>query len=499
MDDRESRSGADVIERRGKRKASRRRRLLLYVVGGGILLSSGALVTSGIQGLIAVGIRRWIQVAPNFALGIFGLLVTVLLFYAVRRENQMLEFLDWFSRLDNILAGLKAPLTRETLFPACQELAGLFPHNSGWIVLVKAPGLLIRGEVKRRRYLPVVSEGSMGTWNVSWAENYLKDRMEEEGGRRDISTVLPGEGGRDHTLACWVSQNRAGDITTGMAIAFQKNKWRRDSLTTQAMATGVDMVVGRIGSILTEVIQRREGLGVENLGLIMRILAHEINNDLQGALNTIEAIGDRASNMTDERVLYLRSLLARSAHWSHLMREAPFLVDKVLPFERNVVSLTKHLRVTMEEVRRAWPDVSFAVNRTDDEDDIRVVGDQHLRSILRNLIHNAASYTPEEGSVEIRIILDGESAHVIVKDDGPGVDPADMDMIFAPLESMREGRRVGERVDYGMGVGLTISRAIARAYGGELLCHSNLEEAGGVFEVILPMAEIGQGEGEEVS
>jgi C4-dicarboxylate-specific signal transduction histidine kinase len=36
-----------------------------------------------------------------------------------------------------------------------------------------------------------------------------------------------------------------------------------------------------------------------------------------------------------------------------------------------------------------------------------------------------------------------------------------------------------------MGVGLTISRAIARAYGGELLCHSNKETKGGVFEVIL--------------
>ena len=482
---------------RANRGPSKRRRILLYMVGGGILLSSGALVASGIQGLMAVGLSRWIQVVPNFALGIFGLLVTILLFYAVRRESQMLEVLEWFRRLDSNLAGLTAPLTNESLYPVCLELAGLFPRNSGWIVLVRAPGLLIRGEVKRRRYLPVVSDTPVGTWNVSWAENYLKDRMEDEEVRREVVASLPAGEGTRHTIVCWISQNRAGDITTGMAIAQPRGRWRRDNVTSQAMATGMDMVVARIGSILTEVVQRREGLGVENLGLVMRILAHEINNDLQGALNTVEAIGDAPAGLTGERALNLRSLLARAAHWSHLMREAPFLVDDVLPFERNVVSLTKQLRETLEEVRRAWPDVSFAVRRTDAEDDIWVVGDQHLRSVLRNLLHNAASYSPEDGSVEIRVELEGENAHVVVTDEGPGVDPADVDLIFAPLESMREGRRAGERVDYGMGVGLTISRAIARAYGGELRCQSNREEGGGVFEVTLPLAEGGPGAGEE--
>ncbi|MBM3122843.1 MAG: hypothetical protein FJZ97_11775, partial [Chloroflexi bacterium] len=131
------------VELRG---AKRRRRLLLIFLGGGILLTSGALVASGVQGLAVVGLGRWIQVAPNFALGFFGVLVAILLFSAVRRENEMLDVVEWFSRLDNSLASLTAPLTNESLYPACQELASLYPHNSGWIALVKAPGLLIRGE-----------------------------------------------------------------------------------------------------------------------------------------------------------------------------------------------------------------------------------------------------------------------------------------------------------------------------------------------------------------
>jgi signal transduction histidine kinase len=478
----------------------RRGRPLLYLVGLGILLASGALLVSGISGVVSLPARRWIQVAPNFALGIFGLLVTILLLDAVWREGRMLTLFAWLRGLDSILAGLSVPLTAENLRPACEALAGIFPRNSGWIVLVRAPGLLIRGEVKRRRYLPVTSETASAAWNPSWAENYLKDRMEEQGGRRQVGTRLPAEGGARQELGCWISESQAGDITTGIGVALSQGRWQRDKVTLQAMATGMDMLVQRIGSILVEVIERREGLGVENLGLVMRVLAHEINNDLQGALNTMEGMDLRPGGMTEDSAVELRSLLARSAHWSHLMREAPFLADKILPFERHVVSLTAHLRETLEEVRQAWPDVAFVVRRAEGGGEIMVVGDQHLRSVLRNLLHNAASYTPEEGSVDVSIELDEQNAHLAVTDEGPGVDPADVDMIFAPLESMKEGRRAGARVDYGMGVGLTISRAIARAYGGELVCRSNVESLGGAFEVILPLAESGEGtEGGDVA
>jgi signal transduction histidine kinase len=459
--------------------------LLLYLVGIAILFVSGAIVASGIQGLIALDPSRWIAVVPNFALGIFGLLVTILLFYAARREEQIMRLFNWLAELDNLLSGLSPPLTYESLYPVCEKLAHIFPQNSGWLVLVRAPGLLIRGELKRRRYLPVVSKVIIGTWNVSWTENYLKDYMEGEGGRRSIQVGVNDEDGKVQPLNCWISENTAGDITTGMAIAQGRSRRKADTVTQQAMSTGMDMLVQRIGSILMEVIERREGLGIENLGLVMRILAHEINNDLQGSLNTMDVIDGRGGKLIEDDALHLRSLLSRSAHWSHLMREAPFLVDKILPFERLVVSLTEHLSETIDEVRQAWPDVLFIVNRPEMDGDILVTGDSHLRSILRNLLHNAASYTPDEGMVEVTISEDKEQIRVMVQDEGPGVDPAEVDMIFAPLDSMREGRRTGNRVDYGMGVGLTISRAIARAYGGELLCHSNTELQGGVFEVVL--------------
>ncbi|MEJ2605999.1 MAG: sensor histidine kinase [Anaerolineales bacterium] len=505
-----------------------RGRSLFYIAGILIIFLSGSIVISSILVFRFPEPVSWTYSFPLVILSLLGALMGVLIIIFARQETRAIDLFDWLQELNSNLAVLSAPLNVDNLRPACKMLLSAFPKNAGWIMLVRAPGLLIRGEVKRRKYLIIVSDYVDRDWNINLVENYLKDRIESADGSREnieaekamiskpsdrswsadladsvLVARMKAEGKPiggiarrrlfrkkdtdDFPMLIWTSHLRSGDISTGMAIALRKRKSQPDTITMQALSTGLYMVAQRIGSILMEVIQRREGLGIENLGLIMRVLAHEINNDLQGALNTMDTIDFQDPRFSGVPLVKLQSLLARAGHWSHLMREAPFLVDDVLPVERKVVSLLHSLREMIDESRQAWPDLSFILQMPEGIETLNVIGDQHIRSVFRNLLHNAASFSPEEGIVEISVAEDGKYAHVFVHDEGPGVDPADMDRIFSPLASYKEGRRAGERADYGMGVGLTLSRAISRAYGGGLLCHSNTEEEGGCFEVYLPL------------
>jgi len=471
----------------------RRRRFNLHIAGLGLLFVSGILIAYTIL-FPTQGIGPWwVDTYLNFAVAFFGVIVALLLMNAARRERITIELFEWLRELDNLINDLTSPLTVEALHPAGAKVAEIVPNNVGWVMLVRAPGLLIRGEVMLRKYLPVVEIDRDSEWNAGWVESFLKNTIEGDRESKEYSTVVGGENGGKKTMIYAVSYNRSGDIAAGIGVVSPKKKVKVDPLAVNAFKLGLDMVVQRIGSILMEVIQRRKGLGIENLGLVMRILAHELNNDLQGAVNTMDAYEDVWSEKYPSSAMNMRRLLTRAGYWTSLMREAPFLADDVLPFERKVVCLSEMLRETLDEVQKAWPDVFFVVEA---DDDIHVVGDHHLRSILRNLLHNAASFTRERGKIEVKVELENETVNLLVLDEGPGVDPADVDKIFAPLSSMKEGRSTGPRVTYGMGVGLTISRAIARAYGGELLCHSNQEGKGGVFEVILPIADLA-GEGEE--
>jgi len=512
----------------GKHVFRKRRRSFLYFAGILIITLSGIALSSYLRPLFT-GEGGWESIVLQLPNALLGALMGVLLIISARQETRAIDLFDWLQDLNSILSRLSAPLNIGNVYPVCEKLLSIFSDNSGWIMLIRAPGLLIRGEVKRRKYLPIVSSFMDGEWNINFVENYLKDLIENDDSESNItakSTAITrksestwtadiadsvlmdqiratgasaglkkkkGFGFRknkvdEYPMLIWTSKIKSGDISTGLAVALGNRRSRPDTMTIQALTTGLDLFVQRIGSILTEVIQRREGLGIENLGLIMRVLAHEINNDLQGALNTTDKFFTSFPKITMEQLIKLRSLQARAGHWSHLMREAPFLVDDVLSVERKIVSLPKVLRESIDEMRQAWPDLSFVLNEPEGQDTLDVIGDQHLHSVMRNLLHNAASFSPEDGIVEITVVEDGEYAHVYVHDEGPGVDPADIDKIFSPLASYKEGRRSGIRADYGMGVGLTISRAISRAYGGGLLCHSNTEEEGGCFEVFVPLA-----------
>lgn len=544
----------------------RPRRRLLPIIGMVLLFSAGIIGASAFFTPYPSGLFKWSEIILSGSLALLLLFSGGILLILSYRTTLTIDLFDWLRDHDNNLSTLAAPLNSSNLYPVCEKLTSLFPDNAGWIFLLRAPGLLIRGEVKRRKYLAVASDQLDEGWNISLVENYLKDLIERETdeysrrkerissltqspdtawtgkwadeslrptmdlasgpkqarkpiGRR--STSKPMYKTMELPIIFLTSHLRAGDISSGIAIALKKRRTSPDSIMMHALSTGLDLFAQRIGSILVEVIQRREGLGLESLGLVMRVLAHEINNDLQGALNRMDASLPTATPQTESLFLKIRSLLARANHWSHIMREAPFLADDMLPVERNVVSLTTILRGTLDEVRSAWPDTAFSIEFPDTDGDIMVIGDHHLRTIIRNLLHNAASFSPVEGMVEVSIVEDGENAHLVVQDEGPGVDPLDMDRIFSPLGSLREApeasevpgvgkysfyfaeeykhshgdsdedkesRKEGVKVSQGMGVGLTISRAIARAYGGDLRCQNNLDAAGGKFILVLQLA-----------
>ncbi len=98
-----------------------------------------------------------------------------------------------------------------------------------------------------------------------------------------------------------------------------------------------------------------------------------------------------------------------------------------------------------------------------------------IERIVAPLLENARRHAVSE--ISVTVALSGLVVVITVSDDGPGVDPDDLELIFQPGAQATNGTRAG--------LGLTLSRRLAQAIGGDVTA---LAGPGGRFIASLPVA-----------
>ncbi|MGB8860122.1 MAG: HAMP domain-containing sensor histidine kinase [Ilumatobacteraceae bacterium] len=116
-----------------------------------------------------------------------------------------------------------------------------------------------------------------------------------------------------------------------------------------------------------------------------------------------------------------------------------------------------------------------------------VVDGERTIQALTNLIGNGLTYTPAGGRVTVSAAADGPLARIAISDTGRGLRPSDLERVFERFYRAEPHDRSG-----GTGIGLTISRAIARAHGGDLVARSGGPGLGSTFELSLPASGPGE-------
>jgi PAS domain S-box-containing protein len=108
---------------------------------------------------------------------------------------------------------------------------------------------------------------------------------------------------------------------------------------------------------------------------------------------------------------------------------------------------------------------------------------EEMEQALRSLLLNAIAYTPEQGTIRLRVYQEGEYACVDVADTGVGISPEHLPHIFDRFYRVDSAR--GSHA--GSGLGLTIARQIIEAHHGTLTVESTVGQ-GSRFTIRLPHA-----------
>lgn len=105
-----------------------------------------------------------------------------------------------------------------------------------------------------------------------------------------------------------------------------------------------------------------------------------------------------------------------------------------------------------------------------------------LNRAISNIIENAIKYPPKNSTVEISLDQDRQYVHIGIKDQGPGIDPVQIEKIFQRFYRIDNSR---SKKTGGSGLGLAIAKEIVELHKGKIEVQSSSEN-GCKFIISLP-------------
>jgi two-component system nitrogen regulation sensor histidine kinase NtrY len=211
---------------------------------------------------------------------------------------------------------------------------------------------------------------------------------------------------------------------------------------------------------------------------IIRVLSHEINNSLApiksitGSLRSLLARGDLPAELEEDVGRGLQVISSRAEALGRFMASYARLARLPQP-ELGPVDVGSLVRRVADLETRLPVHVAGEGTYT-----IQADADQ-LEQALINLVRNAVDATLEAGeggSVALRWHAQGDTLHLLVEDEGPGL--GDTGNLFVPFFTTKPG---------GSGIGLVLSRQIAEGHGGSLTLEGRAPLTGVRADLALPM------------
>lgn len=112
-----------------------------------------------------------------------------------------------------------------------------------------------------------------------------------------------------------------------------------------------------------------------------------------------------------------------------------------------------------------------------------------LNIVFSNLINNAIKYSPEHTKIIVEAYRENNEIHLVIKDQGYGIEPPEMDKIF---EEFYRARKARELERDGTGLGLSIVKRAIEVLKGRMTVYSEVNE-GTAFHIFFPVDGGGNG------
>ena len=209
---------------------------------------------------------------------------------------------------------------------------------------------------------------------------------------------------------------------------------------------------------------------------LLRDVSHELRSPM-ARIRVALALAER--NAADDTLGHLNRIEQETERLDQLVGQIILLTRLSTQTERQFETLRidELLKEIVENARFEHPDVEL---NYDAQCPGAVSGNPaELRSAIENVVRNALAFATPPGRVDITLRESGESIEVCVADNGPGVEPENLERIFEPFfrtDASRDHQRRGE------GIGLAITARVLHRHEGSATARNR---SSGGLEIVL--------------
>ncbi|HYQ44525.1 MAG TPA: response regulator [Polyangiaceae bacterium] len=221
--------------------------------------------------------------------------------------------------------------------------------------------------------------------------------------------------------------------------------------------------------------------------MFLATVSHELRTPLNAIVGWGQMLrGGGLSHETEQRAVDTIERNGRAlAQLVADLLDVSRVVSGNLHVDEGQVDLRAIVEAALDAARPVAATNGVALDAILPERPLNTLGDAtRLQQVVGNILGNALKFTPSGGHVSLSLVVEGEYARLEIADDGPGIAPEFLPVMFDRFKQADSGAHRAQR---GLGLGLAIVKHLVELHGGTVTAHSEGLGKGARFVVTLPL------------